>query len=46
MIIAYAILVTVLAVYLSIRVYKLRKALKDIHAHLAEIESKIPVLRP
>lgn len=33
-------------VYLSIRVMRLRKALKEIIKHLDELERKIPVLKP
>lgn len=42
----YSILITIVCIYLSIRVYKLRTSLKKILGHLGEIEKKIPVLTP
>lgn len=42
----YATFITLICLYLGIRVYKLRKALKEIREHLAEIERKIPLLKP
>lgn len=44
--IAYAIFISLACLYLGIRVYRLRKALTEIRRHLADIESKIPLLKP
>lgn len=41
-----SILLFVICIYLSIRVVRLRKALKGILKHLDELERKIPVLKP
>lgn len=35
-----------LNMYMAARIYKLRKALKKFLEHLADIERKIPVLKP
>lgn len=43
---AYSIIITIICMYLAIRVYRLRKSLKKILEDLAEIESRIPVLKP
>lgn len=41
-----SILLTIICVLLVIRVYFLRKSLKQVAAHLDAIKRKIPVLRP
>lgn len=41
-----SILLTIICIALAIRVYFLRKSLKQIATHLDAIKRKIPVLRP